>query len=486
MWYDVMVKKQIVRFKLMDDKERQQYIKMTKVPPAKLITGLAIPAVISMLTTMIYNLVDAFFVGRLGTSASAAIGIIMSLQAIFQAAGFMFGHGTGSIIGRKLSEARTEEANRFLTLAIMGGITLGSVMMVVGLAFRTPLVYMLGSTDTIMPYARKYAFYILLSGPAMMSGCILNNVMRYEGKAFYAMIGLVSGGIINMIADPVFMFGLKMGIDGAGLSTAISQYISCFLLLSMFLTGKTITKFSFKGLLKDKKAVFTDILLIIKTGIPSLIRQGLGSISTITLNICAGPYGDPAIAGMTIAGRVMLFMGSVMIGVGQGLQPVSAFNYGAKKYKRLRESFRFTWLAGTLLMIIMGTCGWIFSDHIVRIFIEDPDPAMIKHALVYGTPALKCMCRAVIVQPLSIITNMLFPSVGKSKNAAILATLRSGTCYIPVLLILPCFIGFAGIQAAQMIADMLASLICIPFVIRFMKEIPAEDVLTDMDRAYMG
>lgn len=455
---------------------------MTQVPPAKLITGLAIPAIISMLTTMIYNLVDAFFVGRLGTSASAAIGIIMSLQAMFQAAGFMFGHGTGSIIGRKLSEGRTDDANRFLSLAVTGGITLGCVMMIAGLAFRTPLVYMLGSTDTILPYAKNYAFYILIAGPAMMASCILNNVMRYEGKAFYAMIGLVSGGAINMIADPIFMFGLKMGINGAGLSTAISQYISCFLLLSMFLTGKTISRFSFSGLFKSKRAAFADILLIIKTGIPSLIRQGLGSISTITLNLCAGPYGDPAIAGMTIAGRVMMFMGSVMIGVGQGLQPVSAFNYGAKKFKRLRESFRFTWLAGTLLMIVMGTAGWIFSGDIVKIFIDDPDPAMIRQTLDYGTPALKCMCIAVMIQPLSIITNMLFQSVGKSKNASILATLRSGTCYIPVLVILPYFIGFAGIQSAQMIADMLASLISIPFLVRFMREIPAKDELTDMDR----
>ena len=465
-------------------KEIEQYKKMTGKPVPALIAGLALPAIISMLTTMIYNLVDAFFVGRLGTSASAAIGIVMSLQAIFQAFGFMFGHGSGSLIGRYESEGKKDEADRCLSTAFLAGLVVSVILMTAGLIFRKQIVVLMGSIGDIIPYSEAYAFYILAAGPGFVISCILNNVMRYEGKAFYAMIGLVSGGVLNMIGDPIFMFGLGLGIDGAGLSTMISQYISCGILLYMFLSGKTIARISPETVLKkgNRKRILKDVFRIIKTGFPSLIRQGLNSVSTMTLNICAGPYGAPGIAAMTIAGRVMMFMGSVLIGVGQALQPVSAFNYGAKKYKRLRESFMFTWITGTAMMLVMASMGAIFSDRIVRVFIDDPDPAAIAATVAAGTPALRCMCVAIIVQPVSVLSNMIFQSIGRSRVASFIATLRSGICYIPALLILPNLFGIFGLQSSQMIADILASIISAPFIIRFfMKEVPDRDERTAMD-----
>jgi len=460
----------------MDTKELKQYQKMVFTPISKLIVSLSIPTVISMLTTMIYNLADAYFVGKLGTSASAAIGIVMGVQALFQAFGFMFGHGAGSIIGRKLSEGKRNEADKFLTISFFSSIIIGTIITIISFMFLDKFMVLLGSTDTILPYSRKYAFYILISGPALGASCVLNNVMRYEGRAFLSMVGLVSGGVLNIIGDPILIFGFDLGIDGAGLSTALSLYISLFILLFMFLSGKTISRIKLSSVTclgKDK--IISNFILIIKTGFPSLIRQSLNGFSTMALNRCSMPYGDAAIAAMTIAGRVMMFISSILIGIGQGFQPVSAFNFGAKKYKRLKSSYFFTLKMGVGLMAVFGIIGFIFTDNIIAIFRDDLE------VINYGIPSLRCMCIGVIFAPLSVVANMLFQSIGKSKTASFLALMRSGLFYIPIIIILPIFIGFAGIQSAQMCADLLSAACSMPFVIAYFKKLPKEDEITEKD-----
>ncbi|MDO5133562.1 MAG: MATE family efflux transporter, partial [Eubacteriales bacterium] len=315
---------------------------------------------------------------------------------------------------------------------------------------------------------------ILISGPALMCSCILNNVMRYEGRAVFAMVGLVAGGVLNMIGDPILMFGLGLGIDGAGLSTAISQYISFGILLYMFLSGRTISRLSIRNYSRE----IGDLFHILKVGFPSLIRQMLNSISTMTLNNCAMPYGDAAIAAMSIVGRITMFIGSAMIGIGQGFQPVSAFNYGARKYARLRRAFFFTFRMGLVILGVLGILGMISPGSVVRLFRDDPAVVEI------GALALRFQCVAVFFQPFSVTVNMMFQSVGRSREASFLATLRSGLIYVPLLLILPRLFGIVGIQSAQMWSDILTALICVPFLIRFLREIPKEDQETEMDRLY--
>ena len=464
----------------MDQKELRQYEKMILTPPKRLIITLAIPTIISMLISMIYNLVDAYFVGILGTPAAAAVGIVMSIQAVFQAFGFMFGHGAGSIISRMLSEGRREEADKTLTTSFISSLLVAGILSVIGLCLLEPLSYGLGSTDTILPFSKVYGMYILLAGPGFAASCVLNNVMRYEGRASLAMIGLVSGGVLNMIGDPILMFGLQLEIHGAGLSTLISQYISMFLLLIMFLTGRTMSRIRPLLLFRDSvKSILLRFVHIIRNGFPSLMRQALNSISNIVLNNASKPHGDAAIAAMTIAGRVLAFIMAVAMGIGQGFQPVSAFNYGANKYKRLREAFSFALLLGTAAMLVLGAAVFAFPGPVIKLFRDDKD------VIRYGSTALRCMCVGALFIPAGTLCNMLFQSIGKSGIATLAAMMRSGLFYIPLILILPLFLGYFGIQSAQMWADILTAIAAAPFLIHFFRKLPKEDQETQMDRAYL-
>ena len=458
----------------MSEKELLQYEKMVRTPVGRLIPSLAVPTVISMMVTMIYNLVDAYFVGKLGTSASAAIGIVLGLQSIIQAFGFMLGHGAGSLISVHLGRGERETADRLLSTAFFASLGLGILLTAVSLVFLTPLMRLLGSTDTILPFSRNYGFYILLSGPLLMASCVLNNVLRYEGKAVFAMVGLVAGGVLNMLGDPVLMFGLGLGIDGAGLSTAMSQAVSFGILLYMFLTRRTISRISLRTVTHDSR----EFVRILQVGFPSLIRQMLSSLATMALNNSAMVYGDAAIAAMSIVGRVMMFIGSAMIGIGQAFQPVCAYSFGAAKYARLRQAFFFTFRLGLVILGTLGILGLIAPAPVVRVFRDDPAVVEI------GAAALRFQCVAAAFQSFSVTANMMFQSVGRSREASFLASLRSGLFFIPLVLLLPRFFGLAGIQSAQMWADIFTTVVCSPFVIRFLRSIPKEDRETVIDRLY--
>lgn len=457
-----------------DQKERKQYEQLILTPVQKLIPRLAIPTVFSMMITMIYNLVDAYFVGKLGTSASASIGILMSVQSIFQAAGFMFGHGAGCVISRLLGAGNKEEANRIASLAFASALVLSAALALPGLIFIRPLMRILGSTETILPYAMRYGFFILISGPALSLSCVLNNIMRYEGKAYYAMFGLVSGGVLNMIGDPVLMFGLNMGIVGAGLSTAASQYVSLMILWYMFASGRSISRIgrAFLGWDRDR------FVTILQNGSPSLVRQGLNSVSTIVLNLSAGAFGDAAIAAMSIVGRVVMFIGSVMIGIGQALQPVAAYGYGAGKFLRIRETYRFTLILGEILMGSMAVIAAIVPSEIIRVFRDDPEVVRI------GAAALRFQCASIVLQPMTVLGNMLFQSIGRSRDAAWMASFRSGLFLIPALLILPRLFGITGLECAQMVADILSALICVIITAAFFRTAPREDRRGAVDEDY--
>lgn len=445
-----------------DEQQALQYQKMTQTPIPLLITKLGIPTILSMLITNIYNMADTYFVGQLGTSASGAIGIVFGLMAILQAFGFMFGHGSGSILSRKLGQKDTESASRFASTGFFLSLLFGVLIGVLGLFFITPLMYLLGSTETILPYASQYATYILLAAPFMTGSCVLNNILRYEGRAAFAMIGLISGGLLNIALDPLFIFVFHMGTAGAGAATALSQCVSFFLLLLMFLLHRTQSRLSIRFFTKN----IADIGNIIATGFPSLIRQGLGSISTMLLNGQAAVYGDAAVAAMSIVNRISMLIFSVGLGIGQGLQPVAAFNYGAGKYSRVRKGFWFTAVAGEVLLGTAAIVCFIFADPLIELFRNDPE------VVAFGVPALWFQCIACFFQPFVVCTNMLFQSIGKSGLASLLSSLRNGTFFIPLILILPALYGTLGIQLTQAVADVLSFFLCVPLLLWYFKKLP--------------
>lgn len=434
---------------------------MTKERIPKLVITLGIPTTISMLITNIYNMADTYFVSQISLSASGATGIVFSVMCILQAFGFMFGHGAGSNVSRSLGAKNKERASMFASTSFMLALLTGSLIGIFGLVFIEPLMLLLGSTETILPEAIKYARFIFISGPAMTLGCVLNNILRYEGRATYAMFGLTAGGILNMFMDPILIFGLKLGTTGAGLSTAISQYISLLILLYPYLKGISSSELSIKNVSKD----FKDYKNIIYTGSPSLFRQSLNSITSATLNIVAKPFGDGAIAAMSIVGRCSNLIFSTALGVAQGFQPVAAFNYGSRDYKRVKEAASFTMLFGTILMVVIGTVVYLNAPLIVSMFRKDIDVISI------GSMALRYICLSIVLLPFSSISNMLFQSVGKSGRALFLAITQSGLFHIPLLLILPRILGVKGIALATPIAYILAAIVALPFTLSFFKEL---------------
>lgn len=441
--------------------ETAQYKKMTETPIPKLIITLGIPTTISMLVTSIYNMADTYFVGKIGTSASGAVGVVFGLMAIIQAFGFMFGHGAGSIISRRLGAKDVESASKYASTSFACALLAGLCITVFGLLFLNPLMRILGSTDTILPYARTYAAFILLAAPFMASSCVMNNILRYEGRAMFAMVGLTTGSILNIFGDWLLMQVFELGVLGAGISTAVSQIISFFILLFMFVSGKTQSKFARRWITKD----IGDVALICKTGMPSLMRQGLSSVSTMVLNGQAGIYGDAAVAAMSIVNRICFFIFCFGLGIAQGFQPVSGFNYGAKKYGRVREAFFFTLTACEVLLGSIAIIGMMFSPHLVGVFRDDPKVIEI------GTFALTAQLIALFFQPLSVCITMLFQSVGKNRQATFLSMLRSGVCFIPVILILSRTMGLTGVEISQTVADVISFFVSMPFAIRFMREL---------------
>ena len=444
-----------------EDRTAQQFRKMTETPIPKLILSLAAPTILSMLITSIYNLADTFFVGQISTSASGAVGVVSSLMAIIQALGFMLGHGAGSIISRSLGSQNTKAATRFASTSFFTALTFGLILAAVGLTTLPHFMMLLGSTETILPHACAYARPILIAAPLMMSSLVMNNILRYEGKASFAMIGLVTGGVLNMVLDPVFIFGFGLGTAGAGIATALSQSISFCILLSMFLRGKTVSQFQLSAVTRSP-AEFGTILM---TGLPSFGRQGLNSIGGMLLNIAARSYGDAAVAGMSIVSRIFMFIISVAIGTGQGFQPVAGFNYGARKYRRVEKACVFTICASfCFLSVIIAAC-WFNAEALIKLFRDDPEVTAI------ALPAFRYQCFACFLQPVIVAGNMLFQSIGKSGRATFLACCRQGVFFIPLILTLPRMFGLLGIEICQPIADVLTFVVTVPFLFPFLHQL---------------
>lgn len=443
----------------------QKHRWMTGTPIPRLVTSLAIPTTVSQLITIIYNTADTYFVSHISTSASAAVGVAFALQAIIQALGFGVSMGCSSVVSRKLGSEDLESAQTYASSAIAAAIAMGFILLAGGLSFLKPLMRLLGSTDTILPYACDYTRIILIGAPVMCTSFILSAILKSEGEARLSMIGLTSGGIVNIALDPLFIFAFKMGISGAALATVISQGVSLVILASMFRGSRSIIKPDAKKISK-KFSVYWDLFRI---GFPTICRQGLASVSSALLNHGAaawgGAYPDAAVAAVTISNKIYMLVRSVIIGIGQGFQPVAGYNYGAGLYKRVKKAFWFATAAGTALCLVCAVSIGFSAPVVMRWFRNDDKVVEI------GAVALRFACAVMPLLAYSTFVNQLYQCLGFSVPATILASCRQGIFFIPIILIVPRLIGLTGVQLTQPAADLLTCLVSIPFHIVFFKRV---------------
>ncbi len=439
-----------------------QYKKMTQTSVVKLVLTLSIPMILSQMITSIYNMADTYFVTSLGDSAVGAVSVVYALQSIIQAIGYGLAMGAGSLVSRRLGEKDNQSANKYASCAFFSAILLGLVLTGGGFIDLMGLLSVFGATKTILPYAYDYGFIILLGAPVMCASFVMNNTIRAEGKAVLGMIGLVSGGIVNIILDPIFIFNLQMGVAGAALATVISQCVSFIILLSFYLSKKSIVRLSVKNISKK----FSDYWLIVKTGLPTVFRQGLGSVATIFLNVQVKPYGDSAIAAIGIVNKIYMLLRSFVLGIGHGFQPVAGYNYGAGKNDRVKKAFWVATLFGTIVSVSASLILLIFSGNIIRLF--DPET---QETVKIASRMCTFIGLALPFLGYSTYVNQLYQSLGYVKGATVLASCRQGIFFIPLIFILPAIFALDGILLTQPFSDFLTFLVSVPFHLIFFKKV---------------
>ena len=444
-------------------KHIDNYTYLTQAPVHHVIITMAIPTIISMLVTGLYNIADTFFVGKIDTQATAAVGVVFSLMFFVQAMGFFFGHGSGNYISRELGARRHENAIKMASTGFLSSFLVGVIVLILGEIFLTPLSLMLGSTSTILPYTEDYMQVILLGAPFLTSSLTLNNQMRLQGNAKFAMFGIVTGAILNVILDPLLIFTCGLGVSGAAWATVIGQAVSFVILFLMTHRGENIAIHfrNFSPSLQRYKEIFYG-------GSPSMMRQGLACIATMSLNLAAGAFGDSAIAAMSIVGRIAMLSFAVVIGLGQGFQPVCGFCYGAGLYDRLKEAYRFTVIIGTSFLIVICIIGWIISGSLIGVFRDDPK------VIAIGVVALRWQLCTFPLNSLILASNMLAQTCRKPWRANILAAARQGLFFIPLIFILPAHFGLLGVEMCQAVSDIFSFTLTVPIVVYTFREFTRE------------
>jgi putative MATE family efflux protein len=442
--------------------EELQRRRLLEAPVPRLVARLAAPTVASMLVGTLYNAGDAWFVSQLGTSPSGAIGIVFALLAVLQAFGFLFGHGAGSNIARRLGAGDIPGARAYAATGFWLSLVFAAVVSAFGLLFLAPLACAFGSTPTILPYACSYLRWILLAGPFFVASYVLNNILRYEGRASRAMLGLLAGSILNLFLDPLFIFVFGWGVSGAGAATAVSQTVSFFLLFAMFRPGIAASRLHPRHL-SFRPAVVRSILV---TGFPNLLRNALNALGPVILNHQAAVWGDHAIAAMSIVGRLSFLVIAVGVGIGQGMQPVAAFNWGANRPDRVRHALRFTLAAGFAASLLLALPLFLAAPAIVAAFRDDPAVVAI------GATALRLQAAVIAFNHPAVCTNMLFQSLGFAFRSSLLSVFRNGLFFIPLIVLLPRLFGLPGLESAQPAADVLSFLASIPFLVHWYRTSP--------------
>jgi MATE efflux family protein len=436
-----------------------KYTFLTQAPVHRVIGAMAIPTIISMLLTSMYNLVDTFFVGKINTQSTAAVGIVFSVMFFIQAFSFFFGNGSGNYISRQLGAQNTKDAEVMASTGLFYTLVFSLIVMLLGWFFLEPISILLGSTPTILPYTRQYLGISLLGTPFIMGTFCINNQMRFQGFTKYSVYGAISGSIINCLLDPVFIFGFSMGVSGAAVASVIGQI--CGFVIMLIMSQKegvihyTHRRISFEGRFVKE---------IIAGGTPSISRQGLASVSTIALNSVAGNYGDAAIAAMSIVTRISMFIFSVIVGLGQGFQPMCGFCYGAKLYDRVKEGFWFSTKIGTFFLLFWSVILIIFSGEVVSLFRDDPE------VIAIGIPALRYQMIIFPACSFMMMANMMMQTCRKTIRANILAASRQGLFFIPLIFVLPYFYGLFGVEICQAVSDIISLIVTIPIVWSAFKE----------------
>ena len=454
----------------------QKYIRMTTEPVRLLVCRLAVPTIISMLVTALYNIADTFFVGRIGTQATAGVGLVFPVMTIMQAFGFFFGQGSGNYISRKLGSREMDKAETMAATGNLCALLFGAVFAVSGILLRPVLLRLLAGSNAdsldalTLAYAGDYMTVILIGAPFLCMSCVLNNQLRFQGNAFFSMIGLVSGAIINCALDPLMIFVFDLKVAGAALATVLSQFISCALLFA-----GTLRSDSLKIHIRKFRPTPYYLKNIAIGGLPSLSRQGLASIATLCLNAAAGTAytanPDAAIAAFSVVGKIMMFGFSALLGFGQGFQPVCGFNYGARKYGRVREAYLFVLKAGIGFLLCVSAAGYMLADKAIAVFRDDPA------VIAIGQIAMRCQCVTFPLMAVVTMTNMLYQNIGRVVGATLLAVARQGLMFIPVVLILPRLFTepIRGVWLAQPMADFFAFCLAVPLAMRMMKELKQKE-----------
>ena len=446
------------------EQKRQDYRKtmMLTEPLPKVITKMAAPSIISFLITSIYNLADTYFVSSLGTNAMAAVSVNASLDQIIMMAGSMLAVGAASYISRLLGAQKEERASRVFNVAFFTAMAFGAVVMALGLAFMHPMVRLLGATDTCEQYAVEYATYVLLVAPFMAANFVMNQCLRSEGSAMLSMIGMGFGGVLNCFLDPVFIFGLDMGVAGASIATAISKFVSFAILIFPYLTRRSLLRLSLRLFRPDGEI----LRQIVSVGSSSLFRNGLAVVSAIVLNRIAGGISDSVLAGIGVATKVMMFPFGVILGFGTGFQPVAGFNWGAKRYDRVEESYRFAARTAVIGAAVMGVLLALFAGQLITLFAEaDPELQRI------GALAIRLQCLALPAHSWVAVVNMLCAGLGRAGGAVLLSTARQGTCFLPIVYPMARLLGAVGVASVQAVADVLSLALAVPLIRRVKAQI---------------
>lgn len=458
----------------METPEEKKYRRMTGEPVEKLIRQLAVPTMIAMMVTAAYNIADTYFVGTIGTEATAGVGLILPVMSIIQAIGFFFGQGSGNFISRALGAKNMDHASKMAATGAVFSAVFGLLLTVCGFVFSDGFLYVLGAREGMVDaktigYAKDYLRFILIGAPFMSLSCVLNNQLRFQGNAIFAMIGLVSGAVLNCGLDPLFIFGFGMEVRGAAMATMISQIVSC----SILYIG-TLRSDNLKIRLKN----FTPRAFYFKNicvgGLPSLFRQGLASLSTLCLNAAAGAavavsLAEESIAAFSIVSKIMMLAFSALLGFGQGFQPVCGFNYGAGKYDRVWRGWKYCSRVSTCFLIVLSALGYIFAGNLVAIFRDDPD------VIAFGTVAMRMQCITFALNAVTTITNMMYQNMGRVAGATVLAAARQGIMFIPTVLILPHLFAepIWGVYLAQPVSDAFAFAVAVPLAIKVYREFKA-------------
>lgn len=447
------------------DRQDARKSMMLEQPISKVIPKMAIPTIVAFLINSVYSLADTFFVSSLGTNATAAVSVNSSLDQIIMMAGSMLAIGANSYIARLLGAKREEEANKVLSVAFFIALAFGTILAVFGCMFMTPMVRMLGATDTCLQYSIDYATYVLLVAPFMASSFVMNQCLRAEGSAVLSMIGMGFGSILNCVLDPIFIFTLDLGVAGASMATAISKLVSFSILIFPYITKRSVLRLSIRFFQPNREILSQ----IVKIGSSSMFRSGLAVVAGIVLNNIAGSISDAVLAGIGVTNKIMMFPFSVILGFGSGFQPVTGFNWGAKRFDRVLESYRFSAKCALIISVSMAVLLGLFANQVILLFAEaDAEMQAI------GALSIRLQCLALPIHAWVAVVNMFCNGLGKAKGALLLATARQGSCFLPIVYPMAWLFHSNGVAAVQAVADVLTLCLAVPLIRKVLKEVKAK------------